>query len=494
MKINPLHCIDFYKSGHRHQYPKNTTLVYSNFTCRSDRLFNVPRDIGIYDGRVVFFGLQYFVKHFLIDVWNEGFFSKSKEEVLAKYKRRLDCALGKDSVSIDHIEALYDLGYLPITIKALPEGTLCPIGVPLLVIYNTEEDFFWLTNYIETVLSVYIWKPITSATIALCYKKLLTKYAKETGRNLEFVNFQAHDFSFRGMSSLQDAALSGAAHLTSFLGTDTIVALDLLEDYYGADAEGEFLGGSVPASEHSVMTMGGKEDEIETFRRLITEVYPSGIVSLVADSYDFWKVLTEYAVTLKPEIMARNGKLVFRPDSGDPVKIICGNENAATGSPAYRGAVEILWEIFGGTINDKGYKTLDSHVGLIYGDSITIERAYQILEVLKNKGFASDNIVFGVGSFTYQYVTRDTFGSAVKATYGIVDGEGRIIFKDPATDNGIKKSARGLLSVVREDGNLKLLQEQSDLMAPDEMRIIFSDGNLYNETNISNIRKLIIKS
>lgn len=492
MRINPLMSIDFYKADHRRQYPKGTELVYSNFTCRSDKLFNVPRELGIYDGKVVVFGIQYFIKDFLIGCWDKGFFDQPKNKVVAQYKRRLDLALGKDAVPVDHIEALHDLGYLPLAIKALPEGTLCPIGVPLLVIYNTHPDFFWLTNYVETVMSCYIWKPITSATIALCYKKLLTKYAKETGSDLGFVNFQGHDFSFRGMSCIEDAAVSGAAHLTSFFGTDSVLSLDFLEDYYNANAEIEFLGGSVPASEHSVMCMSGKDDEIGTFRRFITELYPTGIVSIVSDTWDFWKTIGEYSQTLHQEIMSRNGKLVFRPDSGDPVKIICGDLDADLDSLAYKGAIEVLWDIFGGTANDQGYKTLDSHVGLIYGDSITIDRAYRILEGLKAKGFSSGNIVFGIGSYTYQYVTRDTFGSAIKATYGIVNGERRALFKDPITDGGTKKSAKGLLCVLKEDGILKLRQDQELIdMYGDELLTVFKDGELLIDYSIDSIRKRI---
>lgn len=252
MRINPLNAIDFYKSGHRTQYPDNTTLVYSNFTARSDKLFNHPKEAGIYDGRVVFYGLQYFIKDYLINNWKHGFFYRPKDEVISAYKRRMDCALGAGAVPTDHIEALHDLGYLPLVIKALPEGALCPIGLPMVIVYNTHPDFFWLTNYIETVMSAYIWKPITSATTALCYKRLLTDYANKTGSDLGFINFQGHDFSARGMSCVEDIALSGSAHLTSFLGTDSVLALDFHETYYNADAEKEFIGGSVPATEHSV--------------------------------------------------------------------------------------------------------------------------------------------------------------------------------------------------------------------------------------------------
>jgi nicotinamide phosphoribosyltransferase len=388
--MNPLTCIDFYKADHRRQYPKGTNLVYSNLTPRSDRLKCIPDDI--WTGRVTFFGLQYFIKKFLIEDWNK-WFNLPKHKALSDYKRRMDFALGLDSIPIDHIEQLHDLGYLPILIKALPEGTNVPIRVPVLTIENTKPDFFWLTNYLETIMSCYLWKPTTSATIATHYKLYLDKMADLSG-DPNFVKFQGHDFSFRGMSTFEDAALSGAGHLLSFVGTDTIPAIDLLEEYYGANVETELVGCSVPATEHSCMCMGSKENELETFRRLIEDIYPTGIVSIVSDTWDFWKVITEYSVMLKDKILNRNGKTVYRPDSGDPVKIICGDQDANPETPAFKGAMQILWDIFGGTINDKGYKVLDSHVGLIYGDSITFERAKQILQGLVKQGFASTNIVF----------------------------------------------------------------------------------------------------
>lgn len=257
-QMNPLTCIDFYKADHRRQYPKGTSLVYSNFTARSSNLKNIPDSLFL--GGTIFFGLQHFVKSYLIDMWNEGFFKRPKNEVVAEYKRRMDYALGPGAIPVEHIEALHDLGYLPICIKALPEGTFTPIRVPSLVIYNTHPDFFWLTNYLETVLSNSLWKSIISATTAFHYQYLLRKYAKATGSDQGFVQFQGHDFSARGMSGIHDAALSGASHLTSFVGTDTVNAIDLVEDYYGANAEKELVGCSVPASEHSVAALTAIQD------------------------------------------------------------------------------------------------------------------------------------------------------------------------------------------------------------------------------------------
>lgn len=489
MKINPLTAIDFYKADHRSQYPEGTTEVYSNFTPRSYKHSRVLED---FDGQVVMFGLQYFIKHFLMDVWEENFFKLPKEQVVRAYKRRMDNALGPDAITVEHIEALHDLGYLPLKIKALPEGARVPIGVPVLTVVNTHPDFFWLTNYIESVISCYLWKPMTSATTAFEYKRLLTQYAAKTGSPVDFVNFQAHDFSFRGLSSVQDSLLSGAAHLTCFWGTDTVPAIDMVEDYYGADATKEPVGFSVPATEHSVMCMGMQDGELETFRRLITKTYPKGIVSIVSDTWDFWKVVTEYVAILKAEILAREGKLVIRPDSGDPVLIVCGDPNAPEGTPEHKGAIQCLWDVFGGTVTETGYKMLDAHIGLIYGDSISLDRAEAILKGLEAKGFASGNVVFGVGSYTYQYVTRDNFGFAMKATSGVVNGERRDIFKDPKTDNGIKKSAKGLLRVEHVGGRYVLHDQQTPTQeVQGALEVVYENGRLIKDQTLAEIRARI---
>ena len=567
--INPMTACDFYKVGHKDMYPKGTTMIYSNFTPRSNRL--APSAGAKKPDQIVMFGLQGFIKSFLMEAFHYGFFGKPKAVVVAEYKRRVDMSLGEGVVGTDHIAALHDLGYLPIEIKALPEGSLVDIKVPVLTIKNTLPEFFWLTNYLETAISTELWKPITTATIAFEYRKILTKYAKETGAPLDFVLWQGHDFSYRGLSGLNDAA-SASGHLMSFLGTDTIPAIDYLEAFYGG--LNTFIGGSVPATEHSVMCAGGKESEIETFRRLITEVCPSGVVSIVSDTWDFWHVITDMAKELKPEIMTRTpnaiglNKVVFRPDSGDPVEILCGLEvkelacaatleeaaesaleivvnrvrsdtdhgemgemdpvdyfrfgdqvylakveiewnrydkqyyyedgsrlvsfKPVTLTPAQKGAVECLWDTFGGTVNAEGYKMLDEHVGLIYGDSITLERADQILKRLKDKGFASSNVVFGIGSYTYQYVTRDSFGFAMKATYAEVNGEGSELYKDPITDSGTKKSAKGLLRVEFEDGKFVLYDQQTkEQEAQGCLQTVFKDGKLVKETSVEEIRNRI---
>jgi len=530
---NAAHKIDFYKSGHKVQYPENTTLIYSNLTPRTSRIPGIDH--------VVFFGMQAVILKFLIYDWRKGFFNRDKESVLHSYKRRLDNALGKDVVDISHIAALYDLGYLPLEIKALPEGTLVPIKVPVFTIKNTKPEFFWLVNYLESAISNLIWKPITSATLAFNFRKNFEDfYAQTIGENIPDgpVMFQGHDFSYRGMSGDWDAEASGAGHLLSFWGTDTVPAIDFLEDYYFADSDKEMIGCSVPATEHSVMCMGGKEDEITTFRKLITETYPSGIVSIVSDTWDFWKVVTEYLPILKDEITNRKGKVVIRPDSGDPYRIICGympeelverdgklyfteevwNEEHTesrykTDSKSLeiwqvRGLIQCLWDTFGGSMSTLGYRILSEKIGAIYGDSINLTNQVQILQGLKRKGFASTNIVLGIGSYTYEYQTRDTFGFAMKATYGEVEEAearedmgsgytvktvGREIFKDPKTDSGMKKSARGLLQVFEDENNELHLKDQCTWEEEQQglLQTVFLDGQLIAPISLSEIRNRV---
>lgn len=481
--MNPLLYTDGYKVDHRRQYPDNTTLVYSNWTPRKSRIEGIEE--------VVFFGLQYFVKKYMMDDFQRNFFDKPKDEIIKSYARRINNYLGPNQVGTDHIAALHDLGYLPMVIKALPEGASVPIRVPMFTMYNTLPEFFWLTNYFETLLSTTVWMTCNSATIAKKYREILDKYAKETASDLSFVDWQGHDFSMRGMAGLEAAAMSSAAHLLSFAGTDTIPTIDFLETYYNANSDTELIGGTVAATEHSVMCMGTNSGEIETIKRLVTEVYPNGIVSIVSDTWDLWKVLTEYLPALKSEIMARDGKVVIRPDSGDPVDIICGNPNGAS-EIIRKGVVESLWDTFGGTVNEKGYKELDSHIGAIYGDSITLERAENMCARLKAKGFASTNVVLGIGSFTYQYNTRDTFGFAMKATYGEVDGEGREIFKDPITDDGTKKSAKGMIKIVKENGAYKMIDQVTwEEEKQGEMKEVYRDGKLLIDLSLQDIRKTI---
>lgn len=481
---------DFYKLSHRKQYPEGTTKVYSTLTPRSNKY-------APYSDEIVWFGLQYFIKEYLIDRFNKDFFNKPKKDVVKEYKRLVEYSLGKEYSDTKHIEELHDLGYLPIKISALPEGSLVPMRVPVMTIENTHDKFFWLTNFLETILSTTIWLPTTSATLAYSYRKILNDYAIKTTGSLAGVEFQGHDFSMRGMSSEQSTAASGAGHLLSFKGTDTIPSILFLEKYYNANIEAELVGTSIPATEHSVMCSYGKQNEKELLKHLLENVYPTGIFSVVCDTWDFLKVVTEYLPELKEVILNRNGKLVVRPDSGNPVDIICGTKAKDGNTPEEKGLIELLYETFGGEVNKEGFKVLDSHIGAIYGDSITLEIAKEICEKLYKKGFATTNVVFGIGSYSYQYATRDSFGFAVKATYAVVNSEERMLFKDPKTDSGIKKSQKGLV-VVSKDKDHKYIYEDgfvnnSEYKIKDNLlRTIFFNGKLLRQTSLSEIREKLI--
>ena len=519
---------DSYKLGHMRMYPDNCTRVYSNFTPRSDKHSPIPTHLS--NGKVVVAGTQYTVK-LLKETWKKTFFSLPWSEVEAELRNLTPAFVGPMGFEegIARFHRLHQLGYLPVVIKAIPEGEQVPFRVPVLTITNTQPEFYWLVNYLETWLSQNLWKPMTVATIAQTYRRLLLSYAKRTGASTEFVSWQAHDFSARGLSNSVDNATTGYAHLLSSLGTDSLAGVHLAMNYY--DAAG-FVGGSVPATEHSVMTMGGTEDEKAIFKRIL-DLYPTGIVSIVSDSYDYWNVLTNFTVEFRDQILNRTpdnfglAKVVFRPDSGDPVDIVCGtaipvrsisdiesidfdsttvfyhqgkyftcNPDSTIAAyvdptPEMKGSIEVLYEIFGGTTNSLGYRTLNQRVGLIYGDSITLARAEKILSRLALKGFASDNIVFGVGSYSYQMLTRDSFGFAMKATYAEVDGVGRELFKDPKTDSGLKKSAKGLLQVTP---NYELIDQATWKMEANSALVpIFVDGLYINHLPFSEIRAKLME-
>ena len=492
MKQTALTSIDSYKLGHGEMYPEGTTKVYSNFTPRSMSHFNVP-DVDKADKKIVWFGLQGFL-HELNQVWSETFFDLPEDEVANEFNEFVAPFCGPNGFNIERVRELHRIGHLPLEIKSLPEGVRVPIGVPVLTITNTVASAFWLPNFLETWLSSELWKSSTSATMARVYRKIIDSYADLTGGSKEFVTWQGHDFSIRGMSGIADAAKSGAGHLLSFTGTDNLPAVKYVNDYY--NGKSTFVGGSVPASEHSVMSSSSRDAELDTYRYILSK-YPSGVVSLVSDTYDFFQVITTYATILKDDILNRVpdslglAKVVFRPDSGDPVKIITGDPDAPVGSPEHKGAVECLWEIFGGTVNDKGYKTLNQRVGLIYGDSITVPRCEAILFKLLAKGFASDNIVFGIGSYTYQFATRDSLGFAMKATHRVTNGEGVAIFKDPKTDNGTKKSAKGLLCVHKSplSGDYILVDGVTvEGERNGELKTVFLDGKILVNDSIETIR------
>lgn len=547
-KESPIAFADFYKPSHISMYDQRSEIVQDNMTPRNAKHFIHFADN---DNRVMMAGLQGFIKWFLIDMFNENFFKMKKEDALAQYKEICDLSIGPDMVETWGFEKLHDLGYLPLEIRSIPEGTLSPVQVPLFTIQNTHPDFYWLPNFLESVISAETWKTITTATTFWQYRKLSEAWAAETCDNNLHVPFQNHCFAYRGESGSHDAAQSEFGQLINSMGTDTIPAILYARRYY--NMKGKFVAGSIPASEHSVATtnigfiVGRLKTEhpdlsldelrflaeVEFLKRYITEIFPKGFVSYVADSYDFWAIITRAALILKEEIMARDGRVVFRPDSGIPEHIIAGyrwdgvvydswnmvdepeqcehyevvnvngafypvvdgsyiNGNLNISEHEVKGAIECLWDIFGGEVNSKGYKVLDTHVGLIYGDSITVARAKDIFERLKDKGFASSNIVFGVGSYTTQYTTRDSLGMAVKATGAVIDGQQIMVVKEPKTDLG-KKSAKGFLKVIRDEkGELKLVDncQLEDVQSDDnELRRVFYNGKLIVDEDLTTIRE-----
>lgn len=494
--IAALLAADGYKQSHRQLYPEGTTRILVNWTNRSNKLFPEAE-------HAVVFGLQAFIQSYLVEAW-APFFAADEDEVARLFEATLSSYFGPNDIGSDHVRALHRLGYLPLDIKALPEGTLVPFGVATLTVENTLDEFYWLPNYIETALSASIWHPSTTATMALVYRELTEKWAKRTGGDLAAVDFQAHDFSMRGQTSIESVAASGAGHLTSFLGTDSMPSFDFIDRYY--PGENGWVAASVPATEHSVMCIRGQEGELETFNKIL-DVFPTGIVSAVSDGFDLWKVLTETLPALKDRIMGRDGKLVIRPDSGDPVDILCGTihgdstgpQSARSESehwsqlPAELGVVELLWHIFGGTVNEAGYKVLDSHIGVIYGDSINLDRATRIFERLEAKGFASTNVVLGIGSFTYQFTTRDALGSAVKATWALVDGKSVDIQKDPVTGHS-KKSAKGRIAVYRKNGELVQFDQVSEWEANESLlQTVWKDGSFEVHQSFADIRARLTK-
>lgn len=600
MKLFAAFLSDGYKLGHPDMYADGTEVVSSNLTPRGDKIYR-RSCTKYYDGKLTVVGHQGAIQE-IVEMWDE-FFKMDKGIAIGRYKLLCDHYFGYEVVTVERLSRLHDLGYLPLEIRTLDEGTKVNMGIPVLTIRNTVYHAFWLVNFLETVLSNLTWKPSTAATIAQEYRAMLKDFAIRTGTPGIVVNIQAHDFADRGMSGYEDAARTGFGHSASFLGSDSLGTVMYAQQYYNA---GNFVSCSVPATEHAVSTsnilrieqelhnreydfktreqqqicldmVAGKEDW-----RLIAEImfmyelmlkFPVGILSYVADSFDFYGLISRGLPYLKDVIMRREsngvtpGRLVIRPDSGDPLTVLCGikihdmtsftthqilnelddvedsisdathGENVEDEEHSFyvrssdndiicidasfdysryysewqyagyraevaelnveqRGAISVLMDIFGYTVTDKGFKLLDDHIGLIYGDSITTTRCLSILERMESMGFASGNAMFGVGSFTYQCVTRDTFGFAVKATFTSVNGKDIPIFKDPKTDQS-KKSAKGLLYVGKNPygeyyliDNVTRDKEQSE---DNQLKIRFLDGQFYNRTSIDDIRgKLMV--
>ena len=596
-KINSLYLSDGYKVGHKAMLAPGTTKLYGTWIPRSTK--HAPKGIT----KIVSFGQQLvwkwlhdeFEENFFMNNYRTNPFTKEKMEVPGLKEKALQFIKDMSfylAMEYDgkHFEELWDLGYLPIKVKALPEGIETNPNIPHMTFINTVDGFAWLTLYLETIVSSLAWKPSTAATIAKLYRRQAEEWVKKTDvANLGLVDWMCHDFSARGLDPMSQY-LIGLGHATSFKGSDTLPVIPASRYFYGV-GEDEMPIGSVNASEHSVSTTKiftvGEQQMIADW----LQIFPKGILSIVSDTFDLWKLITEYLPANKDAIMARDGKLVIRPDSGDPVDILCGvgtkyedlskwfpdgevlpeyfedslleevREDTPHGEcgaseheniyivrgklykakihniswdrydkqyyyidmwekakitieelpwkPSDKGVIELLWDIFGGTVNEQGYKVLDPHIGAIYGDSITPERQIQIYERLAVKGFAATNIVLGIGSFTYQYNTRDTLGFAAKGAWFEVKDTGKCncghtiecdcvkeynIYKDPVTDDGVKRSLKGLLQVKLVDNEYIVNQECSWEQEEDsELKTIYENGIFKNQLTFQDVRNNLTK-
>lgn len=494
------HLADFYKPGHMRQHVEGTEEIYCNFTARGADHAHVLAD---FDGKTVWVGLQGKLM-FLHAIWHQTFFSKPKFEVMARFQRRMDYALGPGAVSTKQVAALHDLGFLPIHVKQLPEGSRVNLRVPTMTVRSTRgKDTAFIASYIESQLSAEIWKSPTNATTAYEFHRMLTRYAEMTGGDKNFIRWQGHNFAFRGMSGVFDATMD-IGHSLCFTGTDSISSLDYLEWAYMADASMEMLGGSVPATEHGVVTMNGPDGEVEFVKRLITELYPRGIVSHVSDSYDYWWMMTEGLKQLKPSIMARQpdmfglNKYVVRPDSGDPVKIMMGDPQAEQGSPQHKGTLRCILDVFDPETTkthrtQTGHWMFDPHIGTIYGDAISLARGTEINRQMHEEGFCSSNSVYGIGSYTYQYVSRDTYNHAYKTTNAVVKGKQVPMFKKPKTGDGMKTSLQGYVRVEREGNDFVAYDQQTpEQERKGELRDAYIEGKFPNQEMWRTIRERLI--
>lgn len=482
-KINPMLLCDFYKAVHAEMLPNGITKSVSYFTPRMSR-------INRWD-KVVHFGLQGFIKEYLIDYFNENFFDVDFDKAIGDYKRIMDHTLGENAYNIGKIEKLHKLGYLPIEIVSLQEGTEVPMHVPMFGITNTHPDFAWLPQALESLISAEMWHPMISATVGKTYREIVNKYYDETCDDNIPRARALGDFDFRGEECLQSATKAAAGWCLSFLNTATVPVISYLENNYNCNCETDQVGYGAPSTEHSVMcsNFAVDGDEVTLLKRLLHDIYPHTSFSCVLDSYDYWNVIDNILPQIHDDIMNHDGCMLMRGDSGDCVRVVTET-------------VFKLWDQFGGTVNSKGYKVLDPHVKALYGDSITVQRCEEIYEILKSHGFACSNVSLGVGSFSFQCIeedgvlkpfTRDTFSSCIKATYCEIDGKPTPIFKDPK-EGGFKTSQKGCCIVKEIDGVLTYTDGHSwDEACVDENMLvtIFKDGKMTKETSLKEIRDVL---
>jgi nicotinamide phosphoribosyltransferase len=454
-ETNAIELTDSYKVSHWKQYPPDTRTIYSFFESRGGR----------FDG-VTFFGLQYHLKRYLMG----SIITKENVEEAAE-----DFALHFGNPGIynragwKRILQVHD-GRLPIRIKAVREGTTLPTRNVLMTIENTDPELPWITNYVETLLT-HVWYSSTVATQSREMRKLIRRFLEETG-DPSLVDFKMHDFGFRGATCIEQAGIGGAGHLVSFKGTDTLQGIRVARKYYGE----RMAGFSIPAAEHSTITSWGKENEAKAFENML-DAFPTGLVAVVSDSYDIFAACKNlWGTKLREKVLARDGTLVVRPDSGDPATVVVK-------------VLNLLGDAFGYTVNGKGFKALDPKIRVIQGDGIDFDSLGDILSAIRAAGWSIDNVAFGSGGGLLQKMNRDTQKFAFKCSAADVNGAWRDVMKDPITDSG-KRSKAGRLALVRENGSYRTVREEEAvrLGLANELVTVFENGQLLIDDSFADIR------
>jgi len=443
---------DSYKVSHYRQYPPGTERVYSYFESRGGRF-----------DTVVFFGLQYYLERYLAGAVIGRAHIDEAGAFLAAHFGRADLF---NRAGWQHIVDVHG-GRLPVSIRAVPEGTPVPVRNVLLTVENTDPACFWLSSYLETLL-VQLWYGCTVATLSREMKRVIAGFLERTG-DPSLIDFKLHDFGFRGVSSVESAAVGGAAHLVSFRGSDTLAGCLLAQRVYGAS----MAGFSIPAAEHSTQTAWGREHELDAYRNML-EQFPTGVVAVVSDSYDILHAVRElWGGALREAVLARQGTLVIRPDSGDPAATVLE-------------VMTILGERVGSTTNAKGYRVLPPQVRVIQGDGVDYDEVGRVLATLEAHRWSADNVSFGIGGALLQKLHRDTQQFAFKCSSVVVDGQARDVYKTPVGDPG-KASKRGRLSLIRTaDGYRTVRQGEA---GPDLLQEVFRDGEILVQQSWEEIRR-----
>jgi nicotinamide phosphoribosyltransferase len=465
MEHNFVTLTDSYKVSHWKQYPPGTKKVYSFFESRGGRFPSVT-----------FFGLQYYLKRYLSGaVFTKDNIAEAAEDMAAHF--------GNDQVfNRDGFERLLTVhgGRLPILIKAVPEGLSVPTQNVLMTVENTDDEFPWVTNYVETILSM-LWYPSTVATQSRAMRSLIDHYLMQTG-DPSGAPFKVHDFGFRGSTSVESAGLGGAAHLLSFMGSDTLEGIRVAKKYY----QEPMAGFSIPAAEHSTITSWGKDHEVEAYANMLKQ-FPSGLVAVVSDSYDIYHAVEKlWGDELKGAVLGREGTLVVRPDSGYPPHVVLR-------------VLNLLDQAFGSTKNEKGFNVLNPKVRVIQGDGIDYVMLETILKEMEQAGWSADNLAFGSGGGLLQKLNRDTQKFAFKCSAVEVNGEWRDVQKDPVTDPG-KRSKAGRLALVRVPGpdgaEYKTIraEEAAEYGLKDMLRPVFKNGVILEEDTFASIRERNLKA